>query len=98
MTHTVSAKDRFAENTKCFIAGWFRVGRQCSRSEVLVVNAQRQSDDNLRYLDPGRSAGSKEIFSPNILRSSSISKVHCNRRVRDKRTRETVSEHLKRMS
>jgi len=36
-----------------FIAGWIRVGRQRRRPKVLVVNAQRQSDDNLRHLDPG---------------------------------------------
>lgn len=45
------------QRMQCFIAGWFRVGRECRRSKVLVIDAQRQSDDNLRHLDSGRSAG-----------------------------------------
>jgi len=46
----------------CFIAGWLCIGRQRCWSKVLVVNAQRQSNDNLWHLDPGRSAGLKEIL------------------------------------
>lgn len=61
VARTFSAEDRLWR-IRCFIAGWLRIGRQRRRSKVLVVNAQRQSDDNLRYLDPGRSAGSKEKF------------------------------------
>lgn len=54
---------------QCFIAGWFRTGRECRWSKVLVVNAQRQGDDNLRHLDSGRSAGLKKIVILNFLRA-----------------------------
>lgn len=87
MAYTFSAKDRL-RRIRCFIAGWLRVGRQRRRSKILVVNAQRQSDDNLRYLDAGRSAGSKEKFLSNTFRDSPVTENLKSTEI-TRRTRET---------